>query len=139
MSGDQIGSGQGEEVNFPYPSMVVADGGGLRKNTGKNRLDLVPVEWTWALGDVMTQGSIKYAPRNWERGMTWSTMVGCALRHTLKFMCGEKYDVETGCHHLGMAAWNLLALMSYDLREIGTNDLGSQDISILHRVHNRDE
>jgi hypothetical protein len=108
---------------------VKADGGGLRYNGGKNRLELLPPEWIWGLGAVMTKGAEKYATRNWERGMTWSTMVGCALRHLFKFVCGEKVDDETQCHHLAMAAWNLLALMSYDVRGVGENDLvGSMDL-----------
>ncbi len=102
---------------------VKADGGGLRNNTYKLRLDLTPPEWLWALAEVTTRGSLKYAERNWERGMKWSIMIGCATRHTLKFICGERYDRETGCHHLAMASWNLLALMSYDIREIGSDDI----------------
>jgi len=112
-----------------------ADGGGLRYNEEKNRLELVPPEWIWTLGDVTTQGSKKYAERNWERGMKWSIMVGCATRHLFKFVCGERYDPETGCHHLGMAAWNILALMSYDLREIGENDIPETDVTILAEVN----
>lgn len=108
---------------FPVPGCPKPDGGGLRYNAGKNRIDLLPPEWTWALGDVTTKGSYKYEERNWERGMKWSIMVGCASRHVLKFLVGERYDRETGCHHLAMAAWNILALMSYDLRGIGENNL----------------
>jgi hypothetical protein len=100
-----------------------ADGGGLRLDTGKNRLDLIPPEWEAALGDVLTQGAKKYADRNWERGMAWSKMIGCAKRHRMKFEAGERYDPETGCHHLAMAAWNMLALMVYDIRDIGEDDL----------------
>jgi hypothetical protein len=100
-----------------------ADGGGLRYNANKIRLDLIPPEWPWALGDVTTKGSYKYEERNWERGMKWSHMIGCVSRHILKFLIGERYDAETGCHHLAMAAWNILALMSYDLRGIGENNL----------------
>lgn len=102
---------------------IVADGKGLRFNQGKVRLELLPPEWVWALGLVMTRGAIKYEARNWERGMAWSYCVGCALRHIFKFVCGERYDAETGCHHLAMAAWNALALMTYDLRAIGDDDL----------------
>ena len=102
---------------------VKPDGGGLRHNAPKNRLDLVLPEWVWALGDVSTRGTIKYAVRNWERGMQWSIMVGCTLRHLYKFIAGERYDKEIGCHHLAMAAWNLLALMSYDLKGIGEDDI----------------
>lgn len=106
-------------------------GGGKRLNSGKNRMELVPPEWDVALGDVSTQGSKKYDARNWEKGMEWSVMVGCMKRHLAKFEAGERYDgpefnIEagtTGCHHLAMVAWNALALMTYDLREIGKNDL----------------
>ena|ERR1035437_1106545 len=112
----------------------VADGGGLRHNSGKVQLELIPAEWTWALAMVLTRGAAKYAPRNWERGMKWSYPVGCALRHIAKFVCGERYDKETGCHHLAMAAWNCLALMTYDIRGIGENDLGPADVNWLEQV-----
>lgn len=122
---------------------TLADGGGLRFDEGKNRLELVPPEWPWALGDVTTKGSMKYPERNWERGMLWSKCIGCALRHIFKFCMGERYDGDkfdkekgtTGCHHLAMAAWNLLALMTYDLREIGTNDIPKSNLAILAKVN----
>lgn len=99
------------------------DGGGLRFNTGKNQIELIPTEWTWGLAMVLTRGAFKYAIRNWERGMKWSYLIGCIGRHVLKFMCGERYDAETGCHHMFMAAWNCCALATYDIRKIGENDL----------------
>lgn len=113
-------------------SPLKADGGGLRYNDGKNRLDLNPPEWAWGLGMVTTRGSVKYKERNWERGMKWSTMVGCAARHVGKFLVGIRYDEETGCHSLYMAAWNLLALATYDIRGIGENDLPSLDMKFLN-------
>jgi hypothetical protein len=97
--------------------------GGLRYDTDKLRLELLPAEWELELGRVSTKGAKKYAPRNWEKGMAWSKMIGCSRRHILRFLLGEKYDKETGCHHLAHAAWNLLALMSYDMRKLGENDL----------------
>jgi len=121
---------------------IEADGGGLRHNANKTRLELVPPEWTWAEADVTTKGSYKYDERNWERGMKWSIMIGCVGRHIAKFLIGERYDAETGCHHLAMAAWNILALMSYDLRNIGERDLPHVDASlsvgdnVLDRVNN---
>ena len=113
--------------------MSKQDGGGLRFDTGKNRLDLLPPEWIWGLGQVTTRGSIKYVERNWERGMPWSKVLGPLLRHVWKFVCGERYDPETGCHHLSMVAWNALALMSYDLRQIGENDLAGE-LELLEKV-----
>lgn len=120
-------------------TLPTADGGGLRFNNDKTMMELVAPEWTWALADVTTRGSVvgggQYPMRNWERGMKWSICVGCAMRHLWKFLCGERYDPETGCHHLAMAAWNLLALMTYDITEIGENDLPARDLSILARVN----
>lgn len=122
----------------PLPPEILAaagaippDGGGLRYNAGKVQLELIPMAWTWALGQVLTRGAAKYAERNWERGMKWGYPIGCAMRHMIKFAVGEKYDRETGCHHLAMAAWNMLALMTYDLRGIGTNDLGMGSLAEL--------
>lgn len=111
---------------------------GLRYDTGKNRLDLIPPEWVWGLGDVLTKGAAKYEDRNWEKGMKWSRVFGPMLRHAYKFMAGERYDEETGCHHLAMVAWNALALMSYDLREIGEDDLTAETFNfpIIEKVNN---
>ena len=97
--------------------------GGLRHDTGKVRLDLLPPEWIWGLGQVMTAGAAKYEARNWEKGMAWSKVLGPMLRHVYKWMSGEMYDVETGCHHLAMVAWNALALMSYQIRLSGNDDV----------------
>lgn len=119
-------------------------GGGKRMNKGKLRMDLLPPEWLFALADVMTQGAKKYDPRNWEEGMSWSSMIGCTMRHISKFQAGERYDGEkfdvvagtTGCHHLAMAAWNILALMTYDLRGIGDNDLPEAvQLNLFDRVN----
>jgi len=71
-----------------------ADGGGLRFNAGKIRIELLPTEWIWGLADVMTKGSYKYEQRNWERGMSWGNMVGCSTRHLFKFLMGERYDPD---------------------------------------------
>lgn len=113
-----------EPLSSTDPAFAKAQlSGGLRHDSGKLRLDLLPPEWELELARITTEGSKKYAPRNWEKGMPWSKMVGCARRHFLKYLLGEKYDKETGCHHLGLAAWNLLALMVYDMRKLGENDL----------------
>lgn len=118
----------------PAIAPVTADGNGMRANDGKNRIELLPAIWTWSLGLVMTRGAIKYEVRNWERGMPWSRMLGSCSRHIFRFVCGERYDKETGVHHLAHAAWNCLALMTYDIRAIGTNDMGSDTIAHLEAV-----
>jgi len=123
------------------PPSPIDPPGGKRYDEGKNRLDLLPPEWVWALGSVTTEGSKVYAERNWELGMKWSKPVGCALRHLFKWLCGETYDIGTpakpgtGCHHLAMVAWNCLSLMSYQLRGVGENDLPwATSMALLERI-----
>lgn len=118
--------GQRPSNQPPLPPPAPPSGGGLRYDAGKNRLDLLPPEWIWGLGKVTTAGALKYADRNWEKGMPWSKVWGPMLRHAFKWLLGEAHDKETGCHHLLMVAWNALALFTYELREIGENDLNQQ-------------
>jgi len=108
-----------------------AGSGALRMDLDKNRLDLIPPEWTWALGDVMTQGAKKYEARNWEKGMDWSSMIRAMKSHMLKFEAGQLYDGagfdketgDTGCHEMALVAWNALALLTYSLRGIGNDNV----------------
>ena len=102
--------------------MVEADNGGLRYNEGKARVDLIPPDVLLALGKVYAYGTQKYADRNWERGMSYSTVYGCLLRHILKWAAGEELDAESGLPHIDMAAWNAIALSAYEKRKIGTDD-----------------
>lgn len=114
-----------DDASPPKVAPPVADGGGLRYNEGKCRVELIPPEWPWSLGMVLTRGAIKYADRNWERGMSWAYMLGSTMRHLFKFCIGERYDKESGNHHLAHAAWNCLGMMSYDLRRMHQfNDIG---------------
>lgn len=122
-----------------------AGGGGKRFDKGKTRMELTLPEWEWALADVSTKGSYKYDEWNWLLGMKWSSMIGCIKRHVNKFIAGERYDGTkfdkkagtTGCHHLAMAAWNCLALMTYDLRGLGEDDRATivQAMKTLERVN----
>jgi hypothetical protein len=114
---------------------TVSGAGGFRWNDGKNRVGLIPPEWLWALGDVLTRGSWKYAARNWELGLSYAETLDCLLRHVVKWTAGERYDQESGCHHLAHAAWNCLALMTFDLRDIGDRDLPHLPPRLLEGVN----
>lgn len=110
---------------------------GMRNDEGKLRIELLPAEWILGLAEVMTAGVEHYAERNWELGMPWSKMVGCASRHLFKFICGQRYDTGpkgTGCHHLLCVAWNILALFSYDMRGLGTDDIRIVDMDLIGKL-----
>ncbi len=112
----------------PKPFVPASSGASLKSETalrydaGKLRYDLIPADSLEQLAKVYTAGAAKYAERNWEKGMSWSRCFGSLMRHAWAFWRGEAIDVETGCHHMAMAAWNCLALCSYHLRKAGTDD-----------------
>lgn len=86
---------------------------GLRYNEGKLRYDLFEPHAMEELAKVFTKGAQKYAPRNWEKGMTWSSVLASLERHKEAFKKGEDNDQETGLLHMAHVAWNALALVSY--------------------------
>lgn len=86
---------------------------GLRYNQGKLRYDLlhpVPIEGTVK---ILTKGSIKYAPRNWENGMPWSSIIASLKRHLAAFEKGIDFDEETGEKHIDHVACNVHFLQAY--------------------------
>lgn len=93
-----------------------------RSDAGKIRYDLIPADSLHELARVYTVGAQKYEPDNWLKGMSWSRCFGSMLRHAWKFWRGERYDADTGCHHMAMVAWNAFALCTYDFRKLGTDD-----------------
>lgn len=106
---------------------VKADGGGLRYDEGKSRVDLLPGDALIELGKLYGYGCKKYSERNWERGMPWSKALGPLLRHLFKWMMGAKADEESGLSHMVHVAWNALALVTYELRKIGADDVHGYD------------
>ena len=72
-------------------------GGGLRFNKGKLRYDLMHPTATEGVVKVLTKGSLKYTERNWEKGMSWMTVLACLKRHTAAFEKGIDYDIDPSC------------------------------------------
>lgn len=93
-----------------------------RFDMGKSRMSLIPFTALRALGDVYAYGEKKYAPNNWLKGMKWSRMSDCMLRHYERFSMGEKLDEESGLLHSAHMAWNAIALLTYEILGIGEDD-----------------
>lgn len=93
-----------------------ADGKGLRYNSNKLRFDLIPADVMLEVAKVFTHGSIKYAERNWERGMSWSICRGSKERHWNKRLLGFTIDEESKCRHLAHDIVNTMFLLAYELR-----------------------
>lgn len=88
-------------------------GEGLRYNKGKLRLDLLHPKATEGLARVLTAGANKYSDRNWESGMSWTTVLASLKRHLDAFERGEDFDPETGELHIDHLQCNAHFLSAY--------------------------
>lgn len=90
---------------------------GKKFDGGKCRLDLLPFDALWEVGNVYTMGASKYGDYNWRGGLKFSRVFSALLRHAFKWFCGERYDKEDGQHHLSSVVWCGLTLLHYDLNK----------------------
>lgn len=95
---------------------IKVDGGGLRKDSGKLRIDLIPAEVEAELAAVLTFGARKYAERNWERGMPWSKAYGPLRRHLNEWARGKRVDKESRCRTMAHVLCNVVFLLAWELR-----------------------
>ena len=95
---------------------------GGQKGVKEERYDLLPFDALDEVTRVYAAGARKYADDNWLKGYSWRLSLGALLRHISKFMCGEDFDPETGCHHMAHAAWHCLTILTFYLRDLGTDD-----------------
>ena len=95
--------------------------GGVKFDQGKPRMDLIAPELLEEVGKVLAYGAEKYGVRNWELGMDWGRPYAAALRHMNAWQRGEDVDPETGLSHMAHAACNLMMLLAFRERGVGTD------------------
>jgi hypothetical protein len=95
---------------------------GIRHDEGKPRWDLIPPDAMLEVVKVFSEGAKKYEDRNWEKGMKWNKHFAAMQRHLWKWESGISLDEESGLNHLAHAAFGCLALLAYELRQIGEDD-----------------
>lgn len=88
-------------------------GTGLRYNQGKLRYDLVEPRAFEDFVQVLTDGANKYFDRNWESGLSWSSVLASLKRHIAAIEKGEDYDPESGRLHIAHAACNVHFLNTF--------------------------
>lgn len=96
--------------------------GGVKYDKDKCRLDLIPPEAIFAIGEILTFGAKKYEDRNWEKGMPWGRIFGACMRHLWMWWWGKDLDTETGKSHLWHAACCIVFLITYEQKGIGKDD-----------------
>jgi hypothetical protein len=78
---------------------------------GKGRMDLLPVRALIEVAKVFEAGARKYNARNWEKGIPLSRYMDSGLRHSLKWLRGDRDEP-----HLAMAIWNFMCLQDTQQR-----------------------
>lgn len=87
----------------------------IKKDAGKNRLDLIPVECIEALGKVLTMGAAKYHDNSWREGINYSRVYAATQRHLQAFWGeGPDIDSESTLPHLYHAMCNIAFLITYE-------------------------
>jgi len=83
---------------------------------------LLPTDAVEEVLKVLDYGAKKYSSHNWCAGAEWSRYYDAMHRHLWSWWAGETLDEETRKSHLAHAACCLLFLISYEKRNIGTDD-----------------
>lgn len=73
------------------------------------------------LAEVSGFGAKKYAAHNYLKGYDWGLSLDALHRHLWAFQSGEDLDEESGLPHMAHAAWHALALVSFQIRGLGTD------------------
>lgn len=94
---------------------------GLKYDNGKNRMGLMCENFSralWEVAKVSTFGANKYGANNWQNLSNPKERYMDALcRHLFQHLQGDKVDNESGLLHLSHCAWNILALLEFELKE----------------------
>ena len=85
---------------------------GIKHDSGKPPIGLIPREAIEQEALVMAFGASKYGKDNWRGGLAYSRLVDACLRHVLAFNDGEDLDAETGLSHLAHARCCLAMLLA---------------------------
>lgn len=73
---------------------------GTKHDQDKPKVELLDPLALEGLAAVLTFGAKKYAAHNWRGGLSYSRLLGAALRHTFAILRGEDNDPESGLPHV---------------------------------------
>jgi hypothetical protein len=95
---------------------------GGQKGSKLPQLGAIEAQAILELARVAGMGAEKYSRHNFLKGFAWSLSSDALDRHLLWWKSGEDLDSESGLHHLAHAAWHCLALISFHIHGLGTDD-----------------
>lgn len=101
---------------------ISGSGSGVKHDSDKLRVDLLPVDVLEGIASILTHGAKKYGDRNWEGGIHFSRLYAATLRHLFAFWRGEDVDHESGLLHLDHALCELAFLSAMARRRKDLDD-----------------
>jgi Domain of unknown function (DUF5664) len=124
----KIGKVGGAKRLTEYIRSLKNNESGLKYDSGKSPLSLIPGSGLRAIGEVLSYGKKKYNAHNWRKGIEHSRLLDAAMRH-LSYVCdGELIDKESGLRHLAHAATNLIFLLDMQETHPELDDLYTKPI-----------
>jgi hypothetical protein len=102
-----------QPLQAPQPTKVVEQVG-IKHDSGKPQLDLVPASLEESVGQILTMGAKKYAAHNWRNGINYSRIVASLKRHLNEFYKGNLIDEESGKPHLWHVGCNVAFLIEFE-------------------------
>jgi Domain of unknown function (DUF5664) len=96
------------------------DKGGIKADSLKPDLSLIPTDAIWGTAAALSYGANKYARHNFRKGIAYSRLVAATMRHLTAWNEGEELDSESGLSHLdhAMASLAMLKFMSVNKTEM---------------------
>lgn len=101
-------------VTIPLPGSTVTDVVGLKHDQNKIPYHLLSFYSLECISRVLEFGQKKYAPRNWEKGISWSRVFRACIGHLFDWFIGKEKDPETGMSHLWHAGCCIMFLIHYE-------------------------
>ena len=82
-----------------------------KNDTGKSRMDLVPLDTVESIGNILSMGAKKYGENTWqELPDFWKRYKAALLRHLAAIDKGELLDSESGLPHIDHVLCNAVFL-----------------------------
>lgn len=88
----------------------------------KEDLTMIDPQFLREVSKVLAMGAEKYERDNWRKGTKYQRRMASALRHIMTWIDGEDLDDESGLPHLAHAVTNLMFVMNWQRRGVGTDD-----------------
>jgi len=101
----------------------------MTEHTTKVPYEQLPIGALEPTARAMEAGNkANHEPFDWMEGRSWLYYFAKTIRHLFKWYMGEDIDPKTGVPHLGHASADILILLDYTMRNVGTDDRPIQQI-----------